>query len=71
MPLYVRIGMQALYHGRRQAQLLASHRVANLLKEQSIKQGKAYDSTDHVLEHIQAFVKTYQIDCAELERPNM
>ncbi|ORY72903.1 phosphatidylserine decarboxylase-domain-containing protein [Leucosporidium creatinivorum] len=71
MPLYVRLGMQALYHGRRQAQLLASERVSKLLREQSIKQGKAFDSTDNVLEHIQAFVKTYQIDCAELEKPNI
>lgn len=71
MPIYVRLGMQALYHGRRQARVLASERVAKLLKEQSIKQGVAYDSTENVLPHIRAFVETYHIDCSELLQPNL
>lgn len=32
MPLYVRIGMQALYHGREQARVLGMKRVEELLK---------------------------------------
>lgn len=71
MPIYVRIGMQALYHGKRQEKILATKRVADLLKEQSIKQGKVFDSPEHALEQIQKFIKTYQIDCSELLRPNM
>lgn len=32
MPLYVRVGMQALYHGREQAKLLETKRVEELFK---------------------------------------
>lgn len=71
MPIYVRIGMQALYHGKRQAKLLATKRVADLLKEQSIKQGKLFDSPNGALQQIQKFVKTYNIDCSELLHPNL
>ncbi|GAA6008359.1 hypothetical protein JCM11491_004448 [Sporobolomyces phaffii] len=71
MPIYVRIGMQILYHGKEQEKLVANARVEALLKAQSEKQGKAFDSPAQAFEHIQTFVKTYQIDCAELERPNI
>ncbi|GAA6015551.1 hypothetical protein JCM10207_008634 [Rhodosporidiobolus poonsookiae] len=71
MPIYVRIGMQALYHGKKQARLLGSTRVEALLKQQSIKQGIAYDNPVNALAHIQAFVKTYAIDCSELLKPNI
>lgn len=36
MPLYVRVGMQALYHGREQAKLLESRRVEELFKVRSL-----------------------------------
>ncbi|GAA5867688.1 hypothetical protein JCM8547_001342 [Rhodosporidiobolus lusitaniae] len=71
MPIYVRIGMQALYHGREQASLLSTKRIENLLKNQSIKQGLAYDDPTNALQHIQAFVKTYAIDTSELLRPRL
>lgn len=71
MPIYVRIGMQALYHGKEQAKILATKRVSDMLKEQSVKQGKVFDSPDHALEQIQRFIKTYKIDCSELLHPNM
>ncbi|GAA5967625.1 hypothetical protein JCM21900_003229 [Sporobolomyces salmonicolor] len=71
MPIYVRIGMQALYHGREQATILGSTRVEAMLKAQSVKQGIAFDSPTNALAHIQAFVKTYNIDCSELLHPNV
>ncbi|GAA6064504.1 hypothetical protein JCM10212_001812 [Sporobolomyces blumeae] len=71
MPLYVRLGMQALYHGTEQERLLGNARVEEVLKQQSIKQGKAFDSSDKAFEHIDAFVRTYKIDCSELVKPNI
>ncbi|GAA5885843.1 hypothetical protein JCM16303_000077 [Sporobolomyces ruberrimus] len=71
MPIYVRIGMQLLYHGKEQERLVANTRIEALLKQQSEKQGKAFDSTEKALEHIQAFVKTYNINCEELLHPNL
>ncbi|GAA5827777.1 hypothetical protein JCM11251_007670 [Rhodosporidiobolus azoricus] len=71
MPIYVRLGMQVLYHGREQARLLGMSRVESLLKQQSIKQGIAYDNSVNALDHITAFVKTYQIDTSELLKPNL
>ncbi|GAA5980966.1 hypothetical protein JCM11641_005500 [Rhodosporidiobolus odoratus] len=71
MPIYVRLGMQALYHGREQAKLLGSSKMEALLKQQTIKQGAAFDNPVAAFEHIQAFVKTYEIDCSELLHPNI
>ncbi|GAA6036202.1 hypothetical protein JCM8097_006833 [Rhodosporidiobolus ruineniae] len=71
MPIYVRIGMQALYHGREQARLLGASRVEAMLKQQSIKQGLAFDSPTNALSHIQSFVHTYSIDTSELLKPNL
>ncbi|GAA5933894.1 hypothetical protein JCM3775_000317 [Rhodotorula graminis] len=71
MPLYVRVGMQALYHGREQAKLLGSRRVEELFKQQSIKQGIAFDSPVNALPHIQHFVDTYHIDTAALLEPDL
>ncbi|SCZ94632.1 BZ3500_MvSof-1268-A1-R1_Chr12-3g04010 [Microbotryum saponariae] len=71
MPIYVRLGMQALYHGREQAHLLATKRVESFLREQSIKQGELYDSPQGALQHIQQFVKTYSIDTQCLLQPNL
>ncbi|GAA6056378.1 hypothetical protein JCM3770_005979 [Rhodotorula araucariae] len=71
MPIYVRIGMQALYHGREQAKLLGTQRVQELFKEQSIKQGIAFDSPVNALPHIQSFVRTYQIDTGALLEPDL
>ncbi|KWU43859.1 hypothetical protein RHOSPDRAFT_34660 [Rhodotorula sp. JG-1b] len=71
MPIYVRCGMQALYHGREQAKLLGMARVEELLKTQSIKQGIAFDSPTNALAHIQAFIQTYQIDTSALLEPDI
>ncbi|GAA5853053.1 hypothetical protein JCM9279_003796 [Rhodotorula babjevae] len=71
MPLYVRVGMQALYHGREQAKLLESRRVEELFKQQSIKQGRAFDSPVNALPHIEHFVSTYRIETASLLEPDL
>lgn len=70
MPIYVRIGMHLLYSERDHV-LFGTHRIRNMLKEQSIAQGKAYDSEAGAFEHIKAFVHTYAIDCSELLKPNI
>ncbi|GAA5959409.1 hypothetical protein JCM3765_006595 [Sporobolomyces pararoseus] len=71
MPAYVRISMQLLYHGKEQEKLLSNSRVEAFLKAQSEKQGKAFDSPNQAFEHIESFVKTYNINCEELEHPNI
>ncbi|BGP43252.1 hypothetical protein JCM10450v2_007397 [Rhodotorula kratochvilovae] len=71
MPIYVRIGMQALYHGKEQARLLGTKRVEELFKQQSIKQGIAFDSPVNALAHIESFVRTYQIDTSALLEPDL
>lgn len=47
MPIYVRCGMQALYHGREQAKLLGMARVEELLKVrgQAVQHHEALFST--------------------------
>ncbi|KDE04171.1 hypothetical protein MVLG_05395 [Microbotryum lychnidis-dioicae p1A1 Lamole] len=71
MPIYVRLGMQALYHGREQAHLLANKRVESFLREQSIKQGEYYGSPQGALQQIQQFVKTYSTNTRCLLQPNL
>lgn len=44
---------------------------SQLLKEQSIRQGLAYDSTVDPLPHIESFVKTYHLNLSELLKPNL
>uniref|UniRef100_A0A0K3CT30 phosphatidylserine decarboxylase n=1 Tax=Rhodotorula toruloides TaxID=5286 RepID=A0A0K3CT30_RHOTO len=70
MPIYVRVGMQLLYHGREQEKVLGYSKVDALLKEQSVKQGRAFDSPTNALAHIQSFIKTYSINLSELLEPD-
>ncbi|BGP27390.1 hypothetical protein JCM10295v2_006358 [Rhodotorula toruloides] len=70
MPIYVRVGMQLLYHGREQERVLGYSKVDALLEEQSIKQGRAFDSPTNALAHIQSFIKTYSINLSELLEPD-
>ncbi|KAJ7760510.1 phosphatidylserine decarboxylase-domain-containing protein [Mycena metata] len=65
MPIYARIGMHLLFYGREQVKVLHSHSVESLLKEQSIKEGKVYDSPESV-KSIPSFIATYSLDTAEL-----
>ncbi|GAA6025233.1 hypothetical protein JCM8202_001921 [Rhodotorula sphaerocarpa] len=71
MPIYVRVGMQALYHGQEQKKLLGTATVEQLLKSQSVKQGIAFDSPVNALAHIQSFIHTYQIDTSDLREPDI
>lgn len=73
MPLYVRVGMHLVFHGKEQTTLLRWHSVEDLLKHQSIKQGKIYDRADPkiVVPHIESFIKTYKIDTEELAIPDL
>ncbi|KAK4693998.1 phosphatidylserine decarboxylase, partial [Phenoliferia sp. Uapishka_3] len=50
--------------------LLGTKRIQQLLKDQSIAQGKAFDSEAGAQEHIKAFIATYNIDTSQLLKPN-
>ncbi|WVQ83822.1 phosphatidylserine decarboxylase [Cryptococcus sp. DSM 104549] len=65
MPLYVRIGMHLLFVSGSSYMSYAS--VEKLLHDKSVKQGETYDQTGPaVKEHIEAFIKTYQLPLNEL-----
>ncbi|KAF8591714.1 hypothetical protein K439DRAFT_1401813 [Ramaria rubella] len=68
MPIYARIGMHLLFYGPAAIRFLTWNWIRELLKEQSIRQGKIYDSTDpkKVLPQIKSFIATYSIDTSEL-----
>jgi phosphatidylserine decarboxylase len=65
MPIYARIGMHLLFYGNAQEKVLQYRSVEHLLQEQSIKQGKIYNSPESV-KSIPSFVKTYSLDLNEL-----
>ncbi|KZV89476.1 hypothetical protein EXIGLDRAFT_650196 [Exidia glandulosa HHB12029] len=73
MPLYARIGMHLLFYGRYEIRFLHNNRVRKLLVDQSIKQGKIYDSTDPEIvgPHIESFIKTYNVDLNMLANPDI
>jgi hypothetical protein len=54
MPIYVRCGMQALYHGREQAKLLGMARVEELLKVR-----------EHIHHHHEALLSTQRVRAAD------
>ncbi|EGN95070.1 hypothetical protein SERLA73DRAFT_95738 [Serpula lacrymans var. lacrymans S7.3] len=71
MPIYARIGMHLLFCGREQVKLLeGSKRVEDLLREQSVREGKIYDSPDSV-KSIPSFIQTYKIQMDELLEPDI
>ncbi|KAJ7252755.1 phosphatidylserine decarboxylase-domain-containing protein [Mycena haematopus] len=70
MPIYARIGMHLLFYGNEQVKVLHSHTVESLLKEQSIKEGKHFDSPESVA-NIPSFVTTYSLDTSELLEPDI
>jgi len=73
MPLYTRIGMHLLFYGNEQVRLLSAKKIKNVLREQTLKEGKIYDSEDPkvVVPHIKSFIKTYGIDTTELLEPDI
>ncbi|KAG6857427.1 hypothetical protein H0H87_003494 [Tephrocybe sp. NHM501043] len=70
MSIYARVGMHLLFYGRGRAKVLGTQRVENLLREQSIKEGRIYDSPESVAS-IPSFVKTYKLDTSELLQPDL
>ncbi|KAI5450377.1 hypothetical protein NCC49_003159 [Naganishia albida] len=65
MPLYVRVGMHLLFcEGK---ELISYNRVEDLLRAQSLRQGRLYDKEGpEVLPHIQSFIQTYDLPLDEL-----
>ncbi|KAJ7668349.1 phosphatidylserine decarboxylase-domain-containing protein [Mycena rosella] len=70
MPIYARIGMHLLFYGNEQVRVLHSTKVETLLKEQSIKEGKLYDSPESTAS-IPSFVATYSLETSELLEPDI
>lgn len=71
MSIYVRIGMHLLYYGSEQEKVLQWQRVTNLLKDQSVKMGKAYDDPASV-NHIQPFIDSFKLQDSmkEMKQPD-
>ncbi|KAL0577225.1 hypothetical protein V5O48_004766 [Marasmius crinis-equi] len=70
MPIYARIGMHLIFYGSVQREILQKKTVSTFLKDQSIKQGRIYDSPESV-KSIPSFVKTYSIKLDELLEPDI
>jgi len=71
MPIYVRIGMHLLFYGKEQVKLLEhAHKLENALKEQTVKQGKLYETAEST-KSIPNFVQTYKIKVEELEKSDL
>ena len=60
MSLYVRVGMHLLYYGSMQGKLLQWQQTENLLKAQSVKMGREYDSPESKI-HIGAFIESFDL----------
>ncbi|KAH8115026.1 phosphatidylserine decarboxylase-domain-containing protein [Phellopilus nigrolimitatus] len=73
MPIYARIGMHLLFYGSFQIRILRWRAIRRILKSESIRQGKIYDSTepDVVRTQIASFVETYHINLSELAQPDL
>ncbi|KAF9244644.1 phosphatidylserine decarboxylase-domain-containing protein [Melanogaster broomeanus] len=66
MPIYARLGMHLLFCGKEQVKLLEGNKhIEDLLREQSIREGKIYDSPESV-KNIPSFINTYQLSLDEL-----
>ncbi|KAF8888359.1 hypothetical protein CPB84DRAFT_1826727 [Gymnopilus junonius] len=70
MPLYARLGMHLLFYGKEQRKLLSSKRIYEILEEESIKQGKIFDSPKSA-QSIPSFISTYNIPTDELLEPDV
>ena len=60
MSIYVRLGMHLLYYGSEQENVLQSKRALEMLKAQSVKMGKQYDSPESK-DHIQPFIESFDL----------
>lgn len=66
MSIYVRVGMHLLYHGSEQEKALHWRRTLDLLKAQSEKMGKEYDSPESKA-HIQPFIDSFDLQSSLVE----
>lgn len=71
MSIYVRVGMHMLYYGSEQEKALHWKRTLELLKNQSEKMGKEYDSPGSTA-HIQPFIESFNLQnsLAEMVKPD-
>ncbi|KAK1040337.1 hypothetical protein LTR33_015833 [Friedmanniomyces endolithicus] len=60
MSIYVRLGMHILYYGSAEETALHWRRTQDLLKEQSVKMGKQYDSPNS-RDHIKPFIDSFHL----------
>jgi phosphatidylserine decarboxylase len=60
MSIYVRVGMHLLYYGSEQEKALHWKKTLQLLKDQSEKMGKEYDSPESK-QHIIPFIESFQL----------
>lgn len=71
MPIYARLGMHLLFYGKEQVKLLEGNKfVEDVLREQSVHEGKIYDSPESV-KNIPSFIKMYNIQLDELLEPDI
>lgn len=71
MSIYVRLGMHLLYYGSEQEKLLQWRATLEILKDQSIKMGREYDTPESKA-HIEPFIKSFDLEdsLAELVEPD-
>lgn len=71
MSIYVRVGMHLLYYGSEQEKTLHWKRTLDLLKSQSEKMGKEYDSPESK-QHIVPFIQSFNLEdsLVEMVEPN-
>ncbi|KAF8075020.1 phosphatidylserine decarboxylase-domain-containing protein [Lyophyllum atratum] len=70
MPIYARIGMHLVFYGYGRAKILGTRNVEHLLTEESIRQGRIYDSPESA-HSIPSFVRTYGLQTDELLEPDL
>jgi len=71
MSIYVRVGMHLLYYGSEQEKALHWKKTLNLLKEQSEKMGRQYDTPESKA-HIQPFIASFNLQdsMSEMVKPD-
>ncbi|KAG8214990.1 phosphatidylserine decarboxylase-domain-containing protein [Butyriboletus roseoflavus] len=71
MPIYARLGMHLLFCGKEQVKMLEGNKhIEDLLREQSVREGRIYDSPESV-KNIPSFIQTYKIALDELLHPDI
>ena len=71
MSIYVRVGMHLLYYGSEQEKVLQCKRTLALLKSQSEKMGKEYDTPESKA-HIEPFIQSFELQdtLSEMVQPD-